>query len=99
MAAEQKDLPQRWLTVGNEFTEVKIRKVFTRNGERLEIVSAKLGYAIRLDPLELESLTWQDATTFSRLLETPYGPDEPLQKRPLTDLLGRDRHPREAQGR
>jgi hypothetical protein len=76
-----------WLTITNEFTSVKVRKRYTRNGERLEIVSAKLGHAIRLDPLELESLTWQDAATFSRLLETPYGPEQDTRGRALSDLL------------
>jgi hypothetical protein len=81
-----------WLTIGNEFTSVRVRMVRTRNGERLEIRSPKLGLSIRLDPLELESLTWQDAKTFSRLLETPYGPEEDTEDiRPMSDLfaLGR----------
>lgn len=76
-----------WVTISNEFTTVRVRKQRTRNGERLEIVSARLGHVIRLDPLELESLTWQDETTFSRLLETPYGPDDLSEARPLSDLL------------
>jgi hypothetical protein len=76
-----------WLTISNEFTSVKVRKLLTRNGERLEIVSSKLGYAIRLDPLELESLTWQDPATFSRLLETPYGPEGDTRGHALSELL------------
>jgi hypothetical protein len=77
-----------WLTISNEFTTIRVRKERTRNGERLEIVSPKLGHAIRLDPLELESLTWQPTATFSRLLETPYGPDdEATDDRPLSDLF------------
>jgi hypothetical protein len=51
-----------------------VRKVWTRNGERLEIVAPRLGKHIRLDPLELESLTWQTTETFSKFLETPFGP-------------------------
>jgi hypothetical protein len=62
------------LVIGNEFTTVHLRKVFTRNGERLEIIAPKVGYAIRLDALQLESLTWQTNETFSRLLEEPFGP-------------------------
>lgn len=62
------------IEIHNEFTIVKVRKVQTRNGERLEIHSPKLGYRIHLDPLELESITWQPAETFSSFLETPYGP-------------------------
>jgi hypothetical protein len=76
-----------WLTITNEFTSVKVRKERTRNGERLRIVSSKLGHAIDLDALELESLTWQQPATFSRLLETPYGPDEDTQASALSELL------------
>jgi hypothetical protein len=58
----------------NEFALVRVRKVLTRNGVRLEIASPRLGYSIRLDPLALESLTWQTSETFTRFLEDPYGP-------------------------
>jgi len=61
--------------VGNEFAFVKLRKVHTRNGERLEIESPRAGHTIRLDAMELESLTWQTPETFSAFLETPFGPD------------------------
>jgi len=60
--------------ISNEFAVVRVRKVYTRNGERLEIVAPKLGHVIRLDPLELESLTWQDHAYFSQLLRSPLGP-------------------------
>ena len=60
--------------IGNEFAFVRICKIQTRNGERLEIEAPKLGYRIRLDALELESLTWQTTETFSGFLETPFGP-------------------------
>lgn len=63
------------IQISNEFATIRVRKVQTRNGERLEIHSPRLGYSIRLDPLELESLTWQTSETFSKLLETPYGPE------------------------
>lgn len=62
------------LEIGNEFALVRVRRIRTRNGYRLEITSPKLGYQIRLDPLELESLTWQTPDTFARMLEHPYGP-------------------------
>ncbi len=76
-----------WLTISNEFTTVMVRKELTRNGERLHIWSPKLGHSILVDPLELESLTWQDATHFSRLLETPYGPDDTGEGRALSELF------------
>jgi hypothetical protein len=62
------------IEIGNEFAFVRVCKVWTRNGERLEIHAPKLGYRIRLDPIELESITWQTPDTFSQFLETPFGP-------------------------
>ena len=62
------------LEIGNEFAFVRVCKVWTRNGERLEIAAPKLGYVIRLDAIELESVTWQTTDTFSGFLETPFGP-------------------------
>ncbi|MGH2373122.1 MAG: dihydrodiol dehydrogenase [bacterium] len=64
------------IEVVNEFATVRVRKVWTRNGERLEIASPRLGYVIHLDALALESLTWQTMETFTRFLEEPYGPRE-----------------------
>lgn len=60
--------------VANEFAMVTVSKVQTRNGERLEIASPRLGFCIRLDAMELESLSWQSKEVFSRFLHTPYGP-------------------------
>jgi hypothetical protein len=83
------------LVVSNEFTRVHVRKEKTRNGERLVISSANLGFEVRLDALELESLTWQEPATFSRLLENPYGPEADVQEmRSLSELL-LDRKPAE----
>lgn len=75
-----------WIQVSNEFTTARVRKVLTRNGERLEVHSPKLGSTILLDPLELESLTWQTTETFSRMLEDPYGPEH-VAARPLSELV------------
>ncbi|MQB00632.1 MAG: dihydrodiol dehydrogenase [Actinobacteria bacterium] len=58
----------------NEFAAVRVRKIETRNGTRLEISSARLGYTIQLDALALESLTWQTMNTFTEFLRTPLGP-------------------------
>lgn len=63
------------ITIVNEFAEVHIRKVHTRNGERLSIESLRRGHSILLDAVELESLTWQTPETFSRLLRASIGPD------------------------
>ncbi len=53
---------------------VTIDKVQTRNGERLEIASPRLGFRIQLDAMELESLSWQRKDIFSQFLNNPYGP-------------------------
>lgn len=64
------------IVIRNEFTEVYVRKVHTKKGERLEIDAPKAGYTIRLDALALEGLSWQDPETISGFLETPYGPED-----------------------
>jgi hypothetical protein len=64
------------IRLGNEFTEVVVERVQTRNGARLRISVPSSGRAILLCPLELEALTWQDHELFSRLLKTPYGPED-----------------------
>lgn len=61
------------LTVANEFAEVRVQKIHTPRGERIEIASPNLGYSIRLDAVALESLSWQDPSLFSELLEEPFG--------------------------
>lgn len=66
------------ITVANEFAEIRVRKVRTRNGERLEIASPRRGLSIQLDAIELESLTWQTPETFSSFLAGSIGPVDPL---------------------
>lgn len=85
--AHDEDARREPLRISNEFTSVEVRKVTTRNGELVEIRSRKLGFVVRLDPLELESLTWQEPIMFSQLLATPYGPEEDTLTLPLTDLI------------
>jgi hypothetical protein len=66
------------IEIANEFAAVVVRRVETRNGVRLRIESPRLQRSIDLDPLELETLTWQSHDLFSRLLADPFGPeDEP----------------------
>jgi hypothetical protein len=62
------------LTIANEFAQVRVSCLRTRNGARLLIESPKSGTSIALCPLELEALTWQEASTFSALLSRPFGP-------------------------
>lgn len=61
--------------LANEFAEVEIRRVRTGNGIRLSIRAPKLGYETLLDPVALETLTWQPPELFSRFLRSPFGPD------------------------
>ena len=63
------------IELGNEFASVVVRKVRTRNGERLLISAPKRDAGILLCPLELESLTWQTPETFSAFLAEPFGPE------------------------
>lgn len=62
------------IEVCNEFATVQIRRVYTRNGMRLEIASPRLGTRIQLDAMALESLTWQSMDVFSQFLTDPFGP-------------------------
>jgi len=65
------------VVVANEFAEVVVRRVPTRNGVRLEIHAPRLGRRVFLDALALEALTWQPPALFSQLLEEPFGPGTP----------------------
>lgn len=62
------------IVIGNEFSEIRVVKVRTRNGSRLLIESPKSGQWIALCPLELESLTWQSTQTFSAMVGNPFRP-------------------------
>ncbi len=77
-AAEHEDLLDsavgEVITVANEFAEVRVRRVRTRNGSRLLIESPKSGQWVSLCPLELEALTWQSTATFSAMIGNPFGP-------------------------
>ena len=62
------------LVIANEFAEVTVRKIETRNGVRLLIHSAKSGQWVSVDPLELESLTWQNERTFAAMVGNMFAP-------------------------
>jgi hypothetical protein len=62
------------IVIANEFSEIRVAKVRTRNGSRLLIESPKSGQWIALCPLELESLTWQSTQTFSAMVGNPFRP-------------------------
>ena len=62
------------ISIGNEFAEVRVVRVETRNGARLLVESPKSGQWVALCPLELEALTWQNTATFSAMVGNPFGP-------------------------
>lgn len=62
--------------LANEFATVTVEVVPTGHGVRLRISSGRLGRSIDLDPLELETLTWQTHDLFTELLADPFGPEE-----------------------
>lgn len=62
------------ITLGNEFAEIRVARVETRNGSRLLVESPKSGQWVALCPLELEALTWQNTATFSAMIGNPFGP-------------------------
>jgi hypothetical protein len=62
------------IEIANEFAEIRVQKVVTRNGLRLLIEASKSGQWVTLDPLELEALTWQNKATFSAMVGHPFGP-------------------------
>ena len=64
------------IRLANEFTEVVVERVRTRNGARLRIFVPSSGRQIMLCPLELEALPWQDHELFTVLLESPRGPED-----------------------
>jgi hypothetical protein len=59
------------IEIANEFANVHVRKVHTRNGERLEIRSPRRDTLLRLDPMELEAISGLDPESLARLLEDP----------------------------
>ena len=62
------------LQIANEFSEIVVRRIDTRNGSRLLIESPRSGQWVALCPLELEALTWQSTATFSAMVGNPFGP-------------------------
>ncbi|ORB75950.1 dihydrodiol dehydrogenase [Mycobacterium scrofulaceum] len=56
------------IVVANEFAEVEVRRMDTRNGSRLLISAPRTGRSISLDALELEALTWQNARTLATMV-------------------------------
>ncbi|OBI88573.1 dihydrodiol dehydrogenase [Mycobacterium asiaticum] len=70
------------INLANEFTEVVVQRVDTRNGSRLLISAPKSGQWISLDPLEVEALTWQNARTLTAMVGNTGAPLLPDEDRP-----------------
>ncbi|MGJ9385733.1 hypothetical protein [Salipaludibacillus sp. CF4.18] len=70
----------RQFKIANEFTYIKVSKMETRNGELLEIESMKSDRKIRLDPMQLESLTLLKSEHFSEFFEYHFGAKESPSK-------------------
>ena len=66
--------PESAISLGNEFAEIRVSRLETRNGSRLLIESTRTGQWVALCPLELESLTWQSPQTFSEMIGHPMEP-------------------------
>ena len=56
------------IVIANEFADVVIRKVATRNGMRLDIWSPKRGSRVLLDAVALDCLSFQEPELISQLL-------------------------------
>jgi hypothetical protein len=56
------------IVIANEFADVVLRKVETRNGMRLDIWSPRRGTRIRLDAVALDCLSFQQPELITELL-------------------------------
>jgi hypothetical protein len=62
------------IIIANEFADVVVSRVRTRNGMRLEIWSPRRGTRVHLDAVALDCLSYQAPETFTAMLErTPGG--------------------------
>lgn len=59
--------------IANEFTGVVVRKVLTRNGERLELSTPKSGHRILLDAMQLEIISTLSHESFTELIARRLG--------------------------
>ena len=67
---------EEWFAIANEFSGVNIRKVLTRNGERLELSVPKREYRILLDAMQLEIIAAQNPDNFTELFRRSLGSSE-----------------------
>ena len=62
------------LVIANEFVDVVVRRVLTRNGVRLEIFSPRRGTRVRLDAVALDCISYQPPETFTEMLSKKPSP-------------------------
>lgn len=62
-----------WDGIGNEFAGVRFRKVWTRNGVRLELNVPRSGSSVLLDAMVLEVLAEQQPEFFTHMIATRLG--------------------------
>ncbi|WP_207781907.1 hypothetical protein [Phytoactinopolyspora limicola] len=56
------------ILIANEFADVVVSRVLTRNGMRLDIWSPRRGTRVQLDAVELDCLSYQEPETFTEML-------------------------------
>jgi hypothetical protein len=56
------------IVIANEFADVVVRRVASRNGVRLDIWSPKRGTRVQLDAVALDCLTFQEPELITELL-------------------------------
>lgn len=56
------------IVIANEFADVVVRKVDTRNGVRLELWSPRRGTCVRYDAVALDVLSYQEPEFITKLL-------------------------------
>lgn len=61
------------IVIANEFADVVIRKIQTRNGMRLEIWSPRRGTCVRFDAVALDVLSYQEPEFITDLLSRTPG--------------------------
>lgn len=59
--------------IANEFTGVRVRKVITRHGERLELSTPKFGHRVLLDAMQLEIISTLTPEKFNELFARNLG--------------------------
>lgn len=62
------------IVISNEFADVVVSRVRTRNGVRLDIWSPRRGTRVQLDAVELDCLSYQPPETFTEMLAQRPGP-------------------------